>query len=645
MINTWYSTWIDLAFQLEATDVSIVSASTNPVSFSHSVSFIKKDFSFPNSASVVTDAVTALALSKSTETELEATAKVLFNLTESVAQGWGFPPFDVTIPTTHFDIVTFGPEGELNYSFGALTTSPFSGFGGTDHIGPIALTADTKDREAAGNWVGAFVNNSLGCMHQPWRTLEENKSLSIQLIGDTTAAYQDQCIFQAAMGAVSFPLIRYPYSDNATRDPHNVRVERLQLTTYINEAASKPDVELVLVLGNGTDLSIKNVMADLPSFNLILNGQLEVQEAESKLLTGQLSFDRDRFHGMSSAALAVGTSEVGQLLSTLVETSIDNISVAYSFDVQPDTPSQEFLASVLHSASEAASSCLLAPTPAPAPPSTQSTLVDQFTTHVAAGLQSVLNLAPIGSFADPMDLVDTVVEVHTTANTLAVTCHANITAAAAPLTRLIGNESLALRFGELGLDVYRGADDTGDVIGSSVAGVRVLSLSTEEIAAQVNTSAGAAMDVASQLATDYLTQPRVNAVARLVLRGQSDRQDNDVGAHGAGRSRLSGSPEVDVDIDVTLPGSGDEFPCDPKPPTPDGTCKPMSGYLTSFSPVNGICVYVGAGLKGLQIAVTASVPNPLPLPFTLDDIQLALRAEVTDSAGKVTNYNTIASGK
>eukprot|EP01043_Picozoa_sp_COSAG02_P034539 COSAG02_NODE_2422_length_8896_cov_10.526657_4_plen_906_part_01 len=59
MINTWYSTWQDLAFQLTATDVSIASAPTNPVSFSHSMSFIKKDFNFENSATVVTDVVTA----------------------------------------------------------------------------------------------------------------------------------------------------------------------------------------------------------------------------------------------------------------------------------------------------------------------------------------------------------------------------------------------------------------------------------------------------------------------------------------------------------------------------------------------------------------------------------------------------------
>ena len=484
-------------------------------------------------------------------------------------------------------------------------------------------------------------------MHQPRRTLEENNTLSIQLIGDTTPAYQDKCIFQAAMGAVSYPLIRYPFSDNATRQPHNVRVEMLLLTTYITEGGSKPDVELVLVLGNGSDPSIRNVMADLPTVNLILNGQLEVQEAKAKLLTGHISFDRNRFHGLSSAALAVGTSEVGQLLNTLVETSLDNISVAYSFDLTPDTPSQDFFATVLHSASEAASSCLLAaaPTPAPASMLVQASLVEKFTSGVAAGLQRVLNLAPIGSFADPLGLVDTVVEVQTTANTLEVTGRANIADAAAPLARLIGNESVSLKFGELGLDLYRGAGDTGDATGSAVVGVRLLSLSTEEIAVKVNTSAGAAMTVASQLATDYLTQPRFNGIARLVLRGQNDWQGDDFGVHGASRSRLSGSPEVDVDIDLRFRGAGKDFPCDPQPPTAVGTCKSMSGYLTSFSPVDGVCVYVGAGLKGLQIAITASIPNPLPIPFTLDDVQFTLQAEVTDSAGKATNYNTIASVK
>ena len=87
MINTWYSTWHDLAFQLTGTGLSIVSASTNPASFSHRMSLVEKGFSFPNTASPVTDVVTSLALTKSTETVLEAVAEVWFNLTESVAQG------------------------------------------------------------------------------------------------------------------------------------------------------------------------------------------------------------------------------------------------------------------------------------------------------------------------------------------------------------------------------------------------------------------------------------------------------------------------------------------------------------------------------------------------------------------------------
>ena len=518
----------------------------------------------------------------------------------------------------------------MNYSLGALETASFAGFRGKDSIGPIAFTADTRDREGTGKWVAAFVNNALGCAHQPWRTLEENRTLSIQLVGDTTPAYpvsdEDQCLFQTAIGEVSYPLIRYPYSDNATRHPRTVRVERLQLATYVTEAGSRPDVELALVLGNSTDPSIRNVLANLPSFSLTLDGQLEGQEAKSTLLAGQLTFDPNRFHGMTSAALTVDTAQVGQLLGTLVETSIDNISAVYSFDVQPDTPSQELLASVLHSAAEAASSCLLSP--APAPTSARASLVEKVTGRAAAGLRSLLNLAPVDSSADPLDRADTVIEVQTTAKTLAVIGRVNITAAAAPLTRLLGNESVALSYGELGLDLYRAAD--GDVIGSPFAAVRLLSLSTDELAVKVNTSAGAAMDAASQLGADYLMQPRVNTIARLVLRGQTDRQGKNAAATHEGDSyeasspRLTGPPEVDVDIDVRIAGSGEEFPCDPQPATLARTCTPMSGYVTSFSPADGVCVYVGVGIQGLEFAVTLSVPNPLPFPYTMRAAQVRI---------------------
>ena len=647
MINNWYSTWHDLVFQLTGTGLSIVSAPTNSVSFSHQMSLVEKGFSFSNSASSVTDMVTSLTLTKSTETVLEAVAKVWFNLTESVAQGWGFPPFNIAVPPTHFKIVTFGPEGDLNYSLGALETSSFDGFRGKESIGPIAFTADTRDREATGKWVAAFVNNALGCTHHPWRTLEENRTLSIQLIGDTTPAYEEQCLFQKAIGKVSYPLIRYPYSDNATHQPHTVRVESLQLTTHAIEAGSRPDVELALVLGNSTDPSIRNVMANLPSFNLTLNGQLEGQEAKSTLLAGQLNFDPNRFRGMTSAALTVAASQVGHLLSTLVETSMDNISAVYSFDVQPDTPSQELLASVLHSAAEAASSCLLSPAPTPMPTSAHASLVEKIVGRAAAGLQSLLNLAPVDSSADPLDRLDTVIEVQTTAKTLAVIGHANITSAATSLTRLLGDESVALSYGELGLDLYRAAD--GDVIGSPVAAVRLLSLSTEEIAVKVNTSAGAAMDAASQLGADYLMQPQVNTIARLVLRGKNDRHDghgagatHEGDSHEASSARLTGSPEVDVDIDVRIPGSGEEFPCDPQPATLAHACTPMSGYVTSFSPAEGVCVYVGVGIKGLEFAITLSVPNPLPFPYTMQAAQVELHGEITDSSGAVTKYNTIA---
>lgn len=666
MINIWYATWIDLVFQLTATTVSIVSAPTNPVSFSHSVTYLEKGLSFDNTASVVTDTLMSLALPTTTDVELAAKVDVLFNLTESVAQGWGFPPFDIPIPPTHWHIITYGPEGYLNYSLGTLQTFMFPGKKGAAFLGPVGLLADTTDHVGVGKFVGAFVTDSLGCSHKPWRTLEQNRSMSIQLEGDTSPAYQEQCIFQTAMAAVSFPVISYPYSDNATRDAHNFRVDRLQLTTTIGEAVNGPSVELVLVMGNGTDASIKNILADLPSFNLVLYGQLEAEASKSELLRGMLNFDRNRFHGLSSAALGVGTVQVGQLLNRLVETSMDNISLAYSIDVTPATETQGFLASVLHGAADAASTCILAPTPAPSPPppAAPPLLADRFASSVGEALQSLLGLAGIDTLGDdPLDGVGTVIEVETTSKTLAVVARANISAAAAPLTRLIGNESLELSFGELGVDLYRGDPETADVTGSAIAGVRVLSLSTEEIAVSVNTSAGAAMAAVGQLAADYLMKPRVDAVARVVIRGKEkseeeggggDEEDELLLAHEehetplrdtSGHRKAPKSPEVDVDIDVTIPGSGDEFPCDPKPPTPDGTCPRLSGYVYSFSPVSGVCVYLGAGLKGLAIEVTVSIPNPLPLPFTVQDVNLALHATTTNSAGAPTQYNTIATAK
>ena len=403
MINTWYASWIDLVFEIAGEGISVDSADTNPVKFSHDLTYVEKvcteydefrikndeicikivafcvkmmnfalqmkDFNLDNTASEVTDTITKVQLQTSTDTALQINAFVLFNLTESVSHGWGFPPFDITIPSTHFYVYTYGPEGYLNYSLATLQTLAVAGHNGGEFLGPMGLLLHAKGEDSEGlvKWVTMFVNNALGCVHAPWRTLSENKTLSIQIVGDASPVYQEKCTFQEAITAVSYPLFAYPYSDNATTSQHNVRVHRLSLITTPGGGGLTDDdrLEMALVLGNGTDASILNVLADLPSFNLELYGQLEAEESHSELLTGLLAFDRARFAGRSSAALGVSLTQVGRLLNTLVETSMDNITMLYDVDVTPATSGQGFLAQALHAAATAASTCLLQQPPPP----------------------------------------------------------------------------------------------------------------------------------------------------------------------------------------------------------------------------------------------------------------------------------------
>ena len=706
MLDTWYSTWGWLFFDLYG-KVRITSAPGNERGdFEHEL-VLAQNFSLPNTATTVIFDMMSLEVATSTNDEFTAHLDLKFDETVSNDEGYGFPPFDITVPAVYINANTYHPEGGDSFDFplGKLTTSAFEGHGGWDaesripYLGKIEFTGELLNFNDGRieRWIKALVNYSLCSGDLP----DENRASSVYLTADPHQ--NTDCLFQQALQQLQFNFlgdpgpscgeryIEYPgghyggigpadvdygtWTDssgpvdpawpsgtllageekpsacwtNAT--PHmswsatipntqilqpqnggygpsggsSVHIHSLQLRTSSRALAggdSDESLDVVLVLGEQTDRSIRNLMAGVPPMVLSLNAELG--NAPVGRLDARLSF-AGKDGGGTSGTAGLSTSQIGHMLNTLVEETMmpkaDSVSGALSVDLAPALPSGEpdmehqgMLLRVLQAAADAvnsaiASGCLL-----------------------GGGLVG----AP-SAVASPVS-----VQVKTTASTLTVSIRVNVTAAApASLSEYLAVlRNSKLEFGELGLDLFRAGAD-GLAAGSPVVSVRALPGSLEELALEATVKASAA-DVASSLVTDFLLKPQIGLVAQVVVQGSEE-----AAATPAPR-RLSTAPpppSLAIDIDVPVQGLLD---CDDDDSGGGGnsaTCPPPAGWHFSGTAVGeNLCMYIGVGSisQPLAILATVKVPNPMPFPVTLKSAQVKLNAHTTDSSGNPTPIGSIA---
>jgi hypothetical protein len=460
MLNTWYSTWYDLDFGLDA-HLSIQSAASNPVQFQHTFD-LTHNFNCVNGATLTTDTFTDFAIVASDDEVATLKFGMQLNLTRSVADGWGFPPFDVDIPNLNWNLYS------NDTVVATVSTSTFHGQHDTLLMGPVEFVCTVTDAHTAKftEFTRRAVAFELGCT---------NETVDLVMVGD--GQDPDHCLFQEGIAAVKYPLL--PGYANNTKQNHTFEVDKVAVVQSTSDRMTAG-----VFLSNTSDASIMNMVPGIPGFNLSLYTSFAgVDMPRQRVLSAALETKKVEENGVA-ALLQIDRAGVASLIDQLWHALVGGFASRFYVAVDPlGAASQKVFTSVLHGASQALNECL-----------EPETAVG--TSFTAAPSKLPFDIRVLESNAQYL-VLQLVVHLNMSSSGIAAEALAH--------TRFI--------FGEVGVDLHTG-NAAGKPVLPAVLSGRLASVSTDQIAMNLNISTDSGINsiLASILAK---TDPRLLAVVRV----------------------------------------------------------------------------------------------------------------------------------
>lgn len=576
MLDTWYSTWHDLVATISG-KFTIKSAKTNPVRFNHQFQ-LSHTFKAANGKTLSTDVFQGIEMVRSDDQFAVMQIGMVLNLSKSLADGWGFPPFDTTIPEVHWNWYADDGAGGPRKVIATVTTSAFHGAHDSATLGPVNFTGTVSAEHEPDflAFVRSAVSFELNCT-------DRAHAANLYMVGDGPDA--DKCLFQEGVGAVNYWLL--PSFVNNTVQEHNMSLAGEISETTVNSMTA------AVIFENTSDATYLNMLPGIPSMNISIHSQFFDVEPRFKLLASMAFTSAATASREAVLSVQIDRASVAALINEGWENLIYGIDTRYSLSLGllENNDGQKILSHFLNATSSVIDECYLNP---PAPPmelfvGAASAAPPPFDMHIVEANKNFLVLQvglAIGSLVTvPAELAHT-----------------------------------SFLFGEMQVSLHA-ADKKGAAIMPPILEGEVVSLTTERIVVNLNITASTGVNSEmNKLLAAVLMHNEIHLVGRIQVLGK--------------HLGVNSVEAFVVDTDLTIPESVED-PCANATATGGGggggggkaACP--SGWMT-LQP--GFCLKLDFAARSAQM--TIEIDNPVPIELTVSDVHLDIYAS-TNSASKV----------